>query len=422
MHRGKKDEEWNGEASVLLCVVVGSPQKAVGLFFLSFFPSFLPLLQKKRAAVLQQFLLSLLLSFFLLVQMAILPRHSSYLHYLLAAAILLYCLHAAFNIKLSASSSSSVHNSRLAERRGPVPRIRKTDHVHQPSEEETRKERSLKVDKRSPKNSLLIVGDNGAAKEETAAGPEASAREGGSNLKMQRKAKEDLSGSSLATIADRDAVIQNGIGPQEEIQPSGRKGIDSGENGRNDEVTFSMTVTLDDAPLVGFMVPHILRGCNYPFARKVIFVDNNGQSFSGTKLAKELEKLKKDGVINDIKQVNYSPANIEKLYKKVFGTDFNKTYTLHNITGEKVFQTKVFGNKGFLSYVESVEDCMKTKYCVHLDIDIVVNTRHNYSWVREGLDVIDKYDDIVSVSPLCGPPIRPGIVALLLFKQNTFEY
>ncbi len=405
-HRERqRQEEWECGEATCVCLsvcVVGSPPRD----------------QKKRAAVLQLslsvlLLVHLLYLLLLLLYMAIVPRHFSYLHYLLAAAILLYCLHAAFNIKLSASSS--VHNSRLAERRVPVPRIRTTSdhhhhHVHQPSEDKsTRKEVVPKVDKRSSKKSLLIVGDSDTAKEEKAAEPEGSAREGGSNVKMQSKAKEDLSGSSLA---DRDAVIQNGIGPQEGTQPSGRKGVDSGENGRNDEVTFSMTVTPGDASVVGFMVPHILRGCNYPFARKVIFVDSNGQSIADTKLEKELNKLKKAGVITDIKLVNYSPANIEKLYKKVFGTDFNKTYTLHNVTGEKVFQTKVYGDKGFLSYVESVEDCVETKYCVHLDTDIVVHTRHNYSWVREGLDVIDKYDDIVSVSPLCGPPIRPGIVAL----------
>ncbi len=169
-----------------------------------------------------------------------------------------------------------------------------------------------------------------------------------------------------------------------------------------------MTVTSWEEDILDFMIPHLLKGCNYPFALKVVYVDNRGQPISGTTMESKLLKLKGEGVIDEFKEIDYNLNAIERLYKKVFVEgDFDKTYSIGD-DGKKKFTTSVHNGKGFLSYWQSLEDCLaKTEYCVHMDIDICMFTASNYSWIAQGTALLDMFDDIAVVSPI-GSPYRPG--------------
>ncbi len=185
-------------------------------------------------------------------------------------------------------------------------------------------------------------------------------------------------------------------------------------------VTWKTIVTPKEEQLVELMIPHILRGCNFPFKRKLVMVDAQGQSISGTSLESKLLKLKEEGWIDEIKEVNYDNDHIEKLYRKVFSPEvFNKTYIYEKAMfseperkeeeKKKIFQTQVFGNKGFLSYIDSMEACFnETEYCVHFDIDLVLFSEKNYSWVAEAIKIHDQNNNVFTVAPLSGPPIQAG--------------
>jgi len=63
-------------------------------------------------------------------------------------------------------------------------------------------------------------------------------------------------------------------------------------------------------------------------------------------------------------------------------------------------------NKAFAAYFETMSQC-RTKYCVHLDADIIIgNLIPNYNWIEEGILLLARCPDCVIVSAAGGPPPR----------------
>jgi hypothetical protein len=103
--------------------------------------------------------------------------------------------------------------------------------------------------------------------------------------------------------------------------------------------------------------------------------------------------LLSDGVVDKFTDIDYSKNFRNRAYKKHFG---KKMWETHNFRGYPIL--------GSLFSIEQTE----TDYMVHFDSDMLLHQQSDYNWIEEGIKLLQKYKDIISVSPLSGPPTKNG--------------
>ncbi len=165
---------------------------------------------------------------------------------------------------------------------------------------------------------------------------------------------------------------------------------------------------------VSFMmqtIPHIIRMCNYPFSQRVVAVDTNplsGDYISRpcigtlTELQKCCDNLLKSGVIDKIINIDFSEDYQYKAHVKHFGQFIRQT---HNFRGAPV-----------LGYIFLLEEA-QSDYILHFNTDMLIYHDPNYNWVKEGIEKLCQYPEIVCVTPLSGPPSEDG----LLHQRAPYE-
>lgn len=164
------------------------------------------------------------------------------------------------------------------------------------------------------------------------------------------------------------------------------------------EVCLFITLSKNDFDFIEHTVPHIVKGCNYPFKQIILLVDQskakgfhrkfeNAVKFEAfwNKCCKIAEYFNNAIVF----QIDYDRLIIKKITKKYFGRPI---YNVKDFRGNLLY--------GFIFGIESAS----TDYVVHFDSDILIHSATEYSWVKEGLGILDNHDDIISIAPLSGPP------------------
>lgn len=164
------------------------------------------------------------------------------------------------------------------------------------------------------------------------------------------------------------------------------------------EVSLFISLCKKDFNFIDHTIPHIIKGCNYPFKQIILLVDQSKAKglhgkfekfISSKKFFNQCEALAGQLKNAIVLEINYSRKKEEEITKKYFG---RPVYTIKDFRGNLLY--------GFIFGIES----SLTDYVVHFDSDILIHSDIQYSWIKEGLDLLDKYDDIISVSPLSGPP------------------
>ena len=61
--------------------------------------------------------------------------------------------------------------------------------------------------------------------------------------------------------------------------------------------------------------------------------------------------------------------------------------------------------------------CTDSKYILHLDCDMIFYEATEYSWINEGIKIMEENEDILCVLPKGGPPTKDGIL-----HQGTTQY
>lgn len=152
---------------------------------------------------------------------------------------------------------------------------------------------------------------------------------------------------------------------------------------------------------VSFMmqtIPHLVRMSNYPFEEKVLAIDT--APLSGEKVMRPglgtmeqlrsyTEKLLEMGVIDRVVDINYNPDYRNLIYRKHFGSPIRAT---HNYKGYPI-----------LGSIFTIEEC-KSDYMVHFDSDMMMYQDSNYSWIEEGINLINKDPNLMFVRPCAGTP------------------
>jgi hypothetical protein len=172
-------------------------------------------------------------------------------------------------------------------------------------------------------------------------------------------------------------------------------------------VSVWILVARTDVPYMLQTIPHLMRACNYPFAERVLAIDT--APFTGVfphrynpgsqeDLKSACQKLVDLNIVDRIVEIDYSPAQVKKIYQKYFGTQqaqqiLNHT---HNWKGSTVYAS--------LYCIEA----SATDYYLHFDADMLLHQDNSYDWISEAIQVMRSNPAIAAIRPLCGPPHPQG--------------
>ncbi|MBD2098544.1 hypothetical protein H6F90_26080 [Trichocoleus sp. FACHB-591] len=175
--------------------------------------------------------------------------------------------------------------------------------------------------------------------------------------------------------------------------------------------SLSILAARTDVPFMMHTIPHLVRTCNFPFTQRLLAIDT--APLSGDKVGRpgigsqeevraNCDQLLKSGVVDTVSDIDYSEAYHNRVYAKHFGRRIRQT---HNYKGYPIL--------GTLFKIEEA----KTDYVLHFDSDMMLYQAPGYSWIEEGMELIQKHPEIMAIRPLAGPPTMDGS----LYQQVPYE-
>jgi hypothetical protein len=165
---------------------------------------------------------------------------------------------------------------------------------------------------------------------------------------------------------------------------------------------LSILVARTDTRFMLQTIPHLVRSCRFPFARRFLMVDTAplGRRYGrkpGIGTAEELQacctQLLQAGVVDDIVPIDYSPACRRRIYRKHFAGPMRQTHS--------------HGGYPILGSIEALEGS-RADYLVHFDSDMLLYQEPGFSWIDEGMKLLRAHSDLLAVLPRSGPPHANG--------------
>jgi len=168
------------------------------------------------------------------------------------------------------------------------------------------------------------------------------------------------------------------------------------------ELCISVAVT--DHQYLAQTIPHLVRSCGDAVQRRTLVLDT--APVTGTyarqrdcgslaELREIAAGLKKDGWVDEVVEIPYSPQAVRDFNRRTFGRPLKVT---HNIRGAPLY------GHAFLI------DPDRSPYVVHFDADMLVHQTPGRSWIREGIALLQKHPELLCVLPLSGPPRPDGSI------------
>ncbi len=154
-------------------------------------------------------------------------------------------------------------------------------------------------------------------------------------------------------------------------------------------------------PFLSLTVPHVVRMCRHPFRERVLVVDpaephpryRHAGLASLDDLRRHCAELRERGVVDRVVEIDYAPERVRQITTKHFGRPLRHT---HDFRGYPTY--------GLLySYEIATGD-----YFVHFDSDILLHQAPDFSWIDEGIRLLRARREVVTVTPLPGPPSPDG--------------
>ncbi len=129
-----------------------------------------------------------------------------------------------------------------------------------------------------------------------------------------------------------------------------------------------------------------------------------GTTLQQSKLAEVLEALEeiRESSSFEIEVFSASPEQVRKLSKIHLGKTYTETHCFRGYPIHGSFRQ--FHNHG-------------SEYVLHLDCDMIFHEEPEYSWIKEGIKLMEQNPDIACVLPRGGPPTDNGSL-----HQGTTEY
>jgi len=146
-------------------------------------------------------------------------------------------------------------------------------------------------------------------------------------------------------------------------------------------VTFMVPCTEKDVDILPWRIKHMMTYHRYDFQERVFVVDTRGKPLSEDLVA-VLESIIRSGLMDSWAMVNYSRAYVDYVKKRA---------------GWKTELTTM-GRIGNLVYFFMLDKC-QTKYLCHFDLDIVMWSRPDFSWVETAVRILQGNPQALTVVP-----------------------
>ena len=156
-----------------------------------------------------------------------------------------------------------------------------------------------------------------------------------------------------------------------------------------------------DSAFIDYTLPPLLSMCTREKCSVAVVMDTRrpsgvlGSSLNQSNLkglSQKLEKLQKSNPFK-ISSVSYEPKEVKEVNRLQFGHDFSETHCFRGYP--------IYGScKQFLE--------TDSKYILHLDSDMIFYESPEFSWIQEGVRIMEENDDILCVLPKGGPPSLDG--------------
>jgi len=165
-------------------------------------------------------------------------------------------------------------------------------------------------------------------------------------------------------------------------------------------VTLMVSCQEADADWLEVRLKHMMAHQNYRNMKRVLVIDSR-EVVPGTEdrmttdyTTKEvaesfitvLHGLRDKGLIDEWSFVDYSAENVGKVRKAA--------KWLSNFTTTD----SITGTKGNLVYYFMLDTCL-TEYCAHFDLDVAIWAKDEYSWIREGIALLEASPNTLDVLP-----------------------
>lgn len=128
---------------------------------------------------------------------------------------------------------------------------------------------------------------------------------------------------------------------------------------------------------------------------------NSLRQSNSSELNQKIEALQKQSYFNII-ETAYDTKRIKQANKLQFGHGFSET---HCFRGYPIYVS-------FKQFLET-----DSKYVLHLDSDMIFYEANGFSWIQEGVRIMEENPDILCVLPKGGPPTNDGAL-----NQGTTSY
>ena len=165
---------------------------------------------------------------------------------------------------------------------------------------------------------------------------------------------------------------------------------------------LSILVARTDTRFMLQTIPHLVRTCRFPFARRVLMVDTAplGRRYRrkpGIGTTEELHvcctQLLQAGVVDAVAPIDYSPHYRRRTYRKHFAGPMRQTHS--------------HGGYPILGSIAAIEES-RADFLVHFDSDMLLYQDSGFSWIDEGIRLLRENPDLLAVLPRSGPPHRDG--------------
>ena len=113
-----------------------------------------------------------------------------------------------------------------------------------------------------------------------------------------------------------------------------------------------------------------------------------------SRLHAELKKLRRNGCRFEVEILQQKLQEVRHLNRQHFGRAHRETHCFRGYP--------IFGS------IRQFHQSKETDYILHLDCDMLFHEAEGFSWILEGMKVMEENEDLVCVLPRGGPPTENG--------------
>lgn len=161
--------------------------------------------------------------------------------------------------------------------------------------------------------------------------------------------------------------------------------------------TLSFLASCYDVGFLEHTIRHVVRACRYPFLERILNIDlDSGRGDALLTLRQICQRLIADSVIDRVVEFDRTIAHDSALVARYFDPS-------------RIRRPRDHRNIPLFGWVSGIEACT-TQYLLHFDCDILLHHQPGYNWIDEGVRLLRRRGDIMSVAPHPGPPALNGMV------------